>query len=219
MIAGFAPVFVMTPRRVARPHSPRSVRAFKALSLPPGNWGSLMMADEEDKQLRIAALRNADEILLLRNRAEQELRDAKDAVERKNQELVQQREWYRVTLSSIGDAVITTDAQGAVTFMNPIAEGMTGWTLAEAAGVHPRKGIFASSMKRTREPVEHPIAAVLREGRVVGLVHDTSLIGRDGVVTPIEDSAAPIRDVSGALTGVVMVFRDVTARSATPKPR
>jgi PAS domain S-box-containing protein len=170
-----------------------------------------MPADEEDKQLRIAALRNADEIMLLRNRAEQELRDARDALERKNQELVQQREWYRVTLSSIGDAVITTDAQGAVTFMNPIAEGMTGWTLADAAGV-PLSRVFSLIDERTREPVEHPIAEVLREGRVVGLIHDTSLIGRDGVVTPIEDSAAPIRDGSGALTGVVMVFRDVTAR-------
>ncbi len=170
-----------------------------------------MSGDEEDRQLRIAALRNADEILQLRQRAEQELRDAKAALERKNQELVQQREWYEVTLSSIGDAVITTDAQAAVNFMNPIAEAMTGWTMAEAAGV-PLSKVFSLIDERTREPVEPPIAEVLREGRVVGLNHRTSLIGRNGAVTPIEDSAAPIKDRSGALSGVVMVFRDVTAR-------
>src|ERR1700691_510173 len=124
-----------------------------------------MMNDDEDKLLRITALRNAEEILIARNRVEQELRDAKEARELKMQELLQQREWFQVTLSSIGDAVITTDALGAVTFMNPIAEAMTGWTLAEAAGV-PLPKVFAIVNEESREPVENPVAEVLREGRV-----------------------------------------------------
>jgi PAS domain S-box-containing protein len=83
--------------------------------------------------------------------------------------------------------------------------------MADAAGV-PLSKVFSLIDERTREPVERPIAEVLREGRVVGLNHHTSLIGRNGAVTPIEDSAAPIKDRSGVLSGVVMVFRDVTAR-------
>ncbi len=141
---------------------------------------------------------------------EQELRDAKEALELKNQELQQQREWFQVTLSSISDAVITTDALGAVTFLNPLAESMTGWTSAEAAGL-PLAKIFTIVDEFTGEPVEHPAKTVLREGRVVKLAN-TSLVRRDGTVRAIEDSAAPIRDRSGRLTGIVTVFHDVTAQ-------
>ena len=143
-----------------------------------------MSSDAEEKQLRIAALRNAEEILLARNRAEQELRDAKEALESKNQELEQQREWFQVTLSSIGDAVITTDARAAVTFMNPIAEAMTGWTSAEATGV-ALSTVFNIVNELTREPVEHPVNKALREGRIVGLANHTSLVHRNGRVTAI----------------------------------
>jgi PAS domain S-box-containing protein len=167
--------------------------------------------DEEEKLLRITALRNAEEILIARNRAEQELRDAKEALEFKIQELDQQREWFQVTLSSIGDAVITTDAVGAVTFLNPIAEAITGWTLVEAVG-EPLSKVFTIVNEITRQPVEHPVTQVLREGRIVGLSGHTSLVRRDGTSTAIEDSAAPIRDRTGKVTGTVMVFHDVTAQ-------
>jgi PAS domain S-box-containing protein len=167
-----------------------------------------MSPDEEEKQLRIAALRNAEEILLARNRGEQELRNAKEALEAKNQELQQQREWFQVTLSSIGDAVITTDALGAVTFLNPIGEALTGWTSAEAAGV-PLSKIFSIIDEITGAHVEHPVKTVLREGRSVRIAN-ASLVRRDGTVRAIEDTAAPIRDRDGTLTGMVMVFHDVT---------
>lgn len=170
-----------------------------------------MSTDDEEKQLRIAALRNAEETLLARNRAEQELRDAKEAFENQNQELQRQRELFQVTLSSIGDAVITTDALGTVTFLNPIAEVMTGWTSAEAAGV-PLSSVFTVINELTGNPVEHPVAKVLREGRVVSLGSHTSLVRRDGTAAAIEDSAAPIRDPSGKLLGTVVVFHDVTAQ-------
>ena len=170
-----------------------------------------MSANEEDKQLRIAALRNAEEILLARNRVEKELRHANAALEQKNQELQQQREWFQVTLSSIGDAVITTNAQGVVTFMNPIAEVMTGWESAEAIGL-PLSRIFTVINEQTGEPVEHQVAQVIRDGRNAGLAEHRSLVRRDGAVTAIEDTAGPIRDRSGKLTGAVMVFHDVTAQ-------
>jgi PAS domain S-box-containing protein len=169
-----------------------------------------MSSNDEEKQLRIVALRNAQGNLPARNPREQELRDAKEALELKNQELQQQRDWFQVTLSSISDAVITTDALGAVTFLNPLAESMTGWTSAEAAGL-PLAKIFTIVDEFTGEPVEHPAKTVLREGRVVKLAN-TSLVRRDGTVRAIEDSAAPIRDRSGRLTGIVTVFHDVTAQ-------
>ncbi len=169
-----------------------------------------MSPDEEEKQLRIAALRNAEQILLARNRSEQELRRAKEALETKNQELLQQREWFQVTLSSIGDAVITTDAFGGVTFLNPIAEAMTGWTSADAAGV-PLLNIFSIIDEITGVAVEHPVKTVLREGRTVRIAN-ASLVRRDGTFRAIEDTAAPIWDRAGTLTGMVMVFHDVTAQ-------
>jgi PAS domain S-box-containing protein len=183
----------------------------KELRSRPRNWEYLLSVEEEDRQLRIAALRNAEEILIARNRVEQELRDAKEALENKIQELEQQREWFQVTLASIGDAVITTDAACMVTFLNPIAEAMTGWTSTEAAGA-PLASVLTIVNELTQQPVEHPVTRVLREGRIVGLENHTSLVRRDGTFTAIEDSAAPIRDRSGKVAGTVMVFRDVTAQ-------
>ncbi|MHB8720713.1 MAG: PAS domain S-box protein [Steroidobacteraceae bacterium] len=170
-----------------------------------------MTSDDEDAQLRLVALRNAEETLRARNRAEQELRNAKESLERKNRELEQQREWFQVTLSSIGDAVITTDSRGRVTFLNAIAEKLTGWTSAEATG-QPLSAVFHIINEVTREPVEHPVTKVLRHGRIVGLANHSALVNRSGAVTAIEDSAAPIRDSSGNVIGAVMVFHDVTAR-------
>jgi PAS domain S-box-containing protein len=170
-----------------------------------------LAADDEERMLQIAALRNAEEILLARQRAEHELRDAKADLERKNEELLQQRELFAITLSSIGDAVITTDIQGKITFLNPIAETMTGWTLEEASG-QALDVVFTIINETTRQPVEHPVSRVLRDGRSVELANHSALVGRHGITTAIEDSAAPIRDLKGNLIGAVMVFHDVTAR-------
>ena len=101
-----------------------------------------MDSDEgEDERLRAAALKNAESIRIARQRAERELLAAKEALERKTEELQQQREWFEVTLSSIGDAVITTDVQGKVTYLNPVAESMTGWSSAQAKG-EPLERVF-----------------------------------------------------------------------------
>ncbi len=120
-----------------------------------------------------------------------------------------QQEWLRVTLASIGDAVIATDAEGRVTFLNPVAEGLTGWPQAEAQG-EPLEVVFNILNERTRQPVENPVGRVLREGVIVGLGNHTILVTRDGMERPIDDSAAPIRDATGKLIGVVLIFRDVT---------
>jgi len=125
--------------------------------------------------------------------------------------LHEQREWLRVTLSSIGDAVMTTDTAGLITFLNPVAESLTGWTQADAAG-EPLDIVFKIVNEKTRCTVENPAIEALREGIVVGLAHHTLLIAKDGTERPIDDSAAPIRTAEGEVAGVVLVFRDVSER-------
>lgn len=123
--------------------------------------------------------------------------------------LLAHEEWLRVTLESIGDAVIATDQQGNIVFMNPVAEQLTGWAEAEAVG-HPLEKIFRIIHEETGETVEDPCRKVIRTGRVMTLANHTALIDRCGRQRPIEDSAAPIRDETEQLFGVVLVFHDVT---------
>ncbi|HUO68245.1 MAG TPA: CHASE3 domain-containing protein, partial [Gammaproteobacteria bacterium] len=115
------------------------------------------------------------------------------------------------TLLSIGDAVMATDEHGRVSIANPLAERLTGWTIAEARG-KPVDDVFRIVNEETRATVESPVAKALREGQVVGLANHTLLIRRDGTETPIEDSAAPIIDDAGRVLGVVLAFRDATER-------
>jgi PAS domain S-box-containing protein len=118
-----------------------------------------------------------------------------------------------ITLRSIGDAVIATDSAGRIMMLNPAAERLTGWTSHEAAG-QGMATVFRIINEHTRATVENPIDKVLREGTIVGLANHTLLVARNGVETPIEDSAAPIVDAHGHLHGVVLVFRDAsTGRS------
>ena len=137
--------------------------------------------------------------------------DKKSEPEETAHALYEQREWLRVTLASIGDAVITTDTNGATTFLNPVAESLTGWTLADAAGT-PLETIFKIVNEETRQTVENPATRSLREGLVVGLANHTLLISKDGTERAIDDSAAPIRNARGEVVGVVLIFRDVTER-------
>lgn len=136
-----------------------------------------------------------------------------DITERKaaEQRISTEKEWFRTTLASIGDAVITSDPQGCVTFLNPIAEQLTGWSAAEAAG-QPMEKVFSIYNELTGKPTENPVAQVLECGTVVGLANHTVLKARDGRTIPIEDSAAPIRDSNGQTLGVVMVFHNVTEK-------
>jgi PAS domain S-box-containing protein len=119
------------------------------------------------------------------------------------------RRWFATTLRSVGDAVIATDPEGGVTFMNAVAERLSGWDDADARG-RKLEEVFSIFSERTRKAAENPVAKVLREGTIVGLANHTVLRSKSGEEIPIDDSAAPIRDDSGKLLGVVMVFRDVT---------
>jgi diguanylate cyclase (GGDEF)-like protein/PAS domain S-box-containing protein len=147
--------------------------------------------------------------LAARDRVEALLRDSEAA-------LFQEKEWAQVTLHSIGDAVITTDAKGQILYFNPVAEALTGWLHQEAYGL-PLVKVFKILHETTREPVENPVEKALKEGQAVGLANHTVLISQDGREIPIEDSAAPIRDRQGNVIGAVMVFHDVTQTRALTK--
>lgn len=121
----------------------------------------------------------------------------------------EQKEWLHTTLHSIGDAVVATDSDGRVVFLNEVAVSLTGYRSDEAHGL-PLSTVFPIYNETTRLPVENPVDKVIRVGTVVGLANHTVLRRRDGSEVAIDDSAAPIRNAAGDLTGVVLVFRDVT---------
>ena len=133
--------------------------------------------------------------------------------QRRAAQLHHERERFRTTLASIGDAVITTDEEGIVTFMNAVAEKVTGWTQEQVSG-KPLHECFKIHNEITGKVVENPVARVLREGTIVGLANHTVLTSKDGREIPIDDTAAPIRDPSGTLIGTILVFRDVTEQRA-----
>ena len=137
----------------------------------------------------------------------------KEVLHRKRVEadLREQKEQLGVTLASIGDAVIATDAGGRISFINPVAESLCGVRHAEAAG-RPLRDVFYIVNERTRRPVPSPVEQVLATGLTVGLANHTVLIAPDGRETPIDDSAAPILTGGGQISGVVLVFRDVTEK-------
>ncbi|HMF79295.1 MAG TPA: PAS domain S-box protein [Bryobacteraceae bacterium] len=121
------------------------------------------------------------------------------------------RDWLQTTISSIGDAVIATDPAGRVTLMNGIAQSLTGWTQEQALG-RSLEEVFVITNEETGTIVENPVTKALREGCVVGLANHTHLTAKDGRKIAIDDSAAPIRDGAQNITGVVLVFRDISHR-------
>ena len=126
--------------------------------------------------------------------------------------LFTQKEYAQVTLNSIGDAILSTDLFGRVTYLNAVAERMTGWLLKEAV-TKPLAEVFHVINRRQLpgRPSPNPMEVAIRENKTVGLAADCILIRRDGQESHIEDSAAPIHDRSGAIAGAVMVFHDVSA--------
>ncbi len=134
---------------------------------------------------------------------------AMNELEQRSSEINQSRQWFRTTLESIGDAVISCDIRGRVEFLNAVAGGLTEWTVQDALG-RPLTEVFHIVNEETRVPAENPVDEVLREKRPVGTPHHTMLISRTGREILIDDSAAPVVDASSEMTGVVLVFRDVT---------
>jgi PAS domain S-box-containing protein len=162
----------------------------------------------EQKQVEEELRRHRTELEFLVNERTSDLQQ--EIIERKRaeEEVRGQREWLRVTLTSIGEAVIATDAEARITFMNPVAAALTGWREEEARG-KLIQDVFTIINEKTRKPTEDVVRRVLHGGRVALLPDHIALVTRDGREIPIEDSAAPIRNSAGNMTGVVLVFHDV----------
>src|SRR5216683_1582893 len=170
-------------------------------------WANVLITALRDESGMLRGFSKVTRDMTERKEAEEKLRRSHAELEVRVQErtaslrdyadkLQEQRELLRVTLTSIGDAVIATDTAGRVTFLNPVAESLTGWGQAQAQG-QPLETVFPILGEQTGQPVENPVARVLREGAVAGLGNHTVLVARDGTRTPIDDNAAPIRGTSG----------------------
>ena len=201
------------------------------LSLPtatiydqPEQRDAIIAALERDGEVRNAEfqLRRVDGSVLTVIESARAVRDEKgdvvgyegtisDITERKRAEtaVFQEKEKAQVTLQSIGDAVITTDAEGRIEYLNPIAEELTGWGTLEVQG-KPLAEVFAIIDEATREPLDNPVVRCVREGGIIVDTDHTVLVNRRGQEVAIQDSAAPIRDRAGNIMGVVMVFHDVS---------
>ncbi|MDZ8189492.1 MAG: EAL domain-containing protein [Nostoc sp. ChiSLP02] len=163
---------------------------------------ALKKANEELEQ-RVSS--RTKELLTTLERLQQEIAERRSV----EQALFQEKELALVTLQSIGDGVITTDAYGSIQYLNPVAEALTGWSLNEALGL-PLTEVFKIINEISRQSIENPVEKVLHSDATVGLANHTVLITRNGTEFSIEDSAAPIRTRDGQIIGVVLVFRDVT---------
>jgi diguanylate cyclase (GGDEF)-like protein/PAS domain S-box-containing protein len=184
----------------------------KLLQAAPG-VPILVMGGVEDEDLSTEALQHGAKDYLLEGHIDTYSfgRAIRNMAERRTAEevLFIEKERASVTLNSIGDAVLSTDILGNVTYLNVVAEKMTGWTCAEALG-RPLGEVFHIIDGATREPSPNPMALAVETDRTVGLTANCILIRRDGSESFIEDSAAPIHDRSGSITGAVIVFHDVS---------
>ena len=141
-------------------------------------------------------------------------RTSLEVLEHRAEELFQSEQHLRTTMNSIGDGVISCDADGRVQIMNPVAQTLTGWNQAEAHG-KPLEEVFQIISETTRDPMENPVAKVKRLNSVVGVADNTVLLRKDGTELDIADSAAPILDQTGNMIGIVLVLRDVTMERKT----
>ncbi|MDD5578963.1 MAG: PAS domain S-box protein [Methylobacter sp.] len=178
-----------------------------ALGLLIAVFMGYLMFRASQRQLDTLAHKEAQRHLELQRKVNKQL-------EHSNAELQVKQEKLAVTLNSIGDAVLTTDADGRVTNLNPLAELYTGWPLQEALD-RPVEEIFNIINQQTRQPAHIPVMETLTQGTIKGLANHTVLIARDGKEYAIADSCAPIRDSAGQVIGAVLVFRDVTEEYAS----
>jgi diguanylate cyclase (GGDEF)-like protein/PAS domain S-box-containing protein len=180
----------------------------------------LILTTVQDEDIAKLAVQRGAHEYLLKDRLDAYL--LPKAVERmieraaNTETLFEEKERAQVTLNSIGDAVVSTDVSGHVTYLNVVAESLTGWSQQEAAG-RPLEEVFRIIDGITREEARNPMAFAVRENKTVSLTPNCVLIRRDGAESPIEDSAAPIHDRHGQVTGAVMVFHDVSAARATTR--
>jgi diguanylate cyclase (GGDEF)-like protein/PAS domain S-box-containing protein len=197
------------------------IETFDRLFLAAPQIPMLILAVAKDEGIaKLAVQRGAQEYLLKGRRDAYLLPKAVSRVIERaanTESQFEQNERAQVTLNSIGDAVVSTDVAGNVTYLNIVAQTLTGWSQHEAAG-HPLEDVFRIIDGTTRAQAPNPMEFAIRENKTVSLTPNCVLIRRDGAESPIEDSAAPIHDRQGHVTGAVMVFHDVSAaRAATLK--
>jgi diguanylate cyclase (GGDEF)-like protein/PAS domain S-box-containing protein len=177
----------------------------------------LILSDPKDTELAKLAIRGGAQEYLLKSRLDNYLlpKALISMIERAaiSESLFEEKERAQVTLNSIGDAVLSTDVRGRVTYLNVVAEAMTGWSREAAAG-RLFEEVFRMVHPITRAAIPNPMLLAIKENRPVGLTPDCTLIRRDGFESAIEDSAAPIHDRRGIVTGAVMVFHDVSKARA-----
>ncbi len=177
------------------------------VSFSEGDYGSRIKLDGADEFSKIS---NGFDSMASKLQAQnQGLTDLAGQLHMQHQELLLQEQDLRVTLNSIGDAVIATDSEGLVTRMNPVAQTLTGWTLDDASG-KPITSVFKIVDAVTRQTIDNPVDKVIKTGQTVYLSNNTTLISRDGSEYQISDSAAPIRNENNVIQGMVLIFNDVT---------
>jgi len=180
-------------------------------------WANVVITALFDEHNRLQGFSKVTRDLTVRKESEERAKrlleeaTARRLAEQQAEIIQQQRERLHVTLASIGDGVISTDAEGKIEFLNSVAEHLTGWNTAEAKDL-PLEQVFQIVNETSRLTVENPALRAIKEGVIVGLANHTILIAKDGTERPIDDSAAPIRDAHGKLLGSVLVFRDITER-------
>jgi diguanylate cyclase (GGDEF)-like protein/PAS domain S-box-containing protein len=195
----------------------RGIQTFDRLFKAAPHIPILVLSSTEDEALAKLAVTRGAHDYLFKARLDSYLlpKALRSMIERAAnvEALFEEKERAQVTLNSIGDAVISTDVSGKVTYLNIIAQRLTGWSQEQALG-HPLEEVFRIVSGITRETASNPMALAIRENKTVGLTPNCVLIRRDGAEAPIEDSAAPIHDRRGEVTGAVMVFHDVTVARA-----
>jgi diguanylate cyclase (GGDEF)-like protein/PAS domain S-box-containing protein len=195
----------------------RGIETFDRLYRAAPNIPILVLIDSQDEDTAKLAVQRGAQDYLFKARLDAYLlpKAVVSMIERaaNAEALFNEKERAQVTLNSIGDAVVSTDVSGRVTYLNVIAEGLTGWSQQEASG-QPLEEIFRIIDATTRETAQNPMMLAIRENKIVALPPNCVLIRRDGVEAAIEDSTAPIHDRRGAVTGAVMVFHDVSVARA-----
>jgi diguanylate cyclase (GGDEF)-like protein/PAS domain S-box-containing protein len=195
----------------------RGIETFDRLYRAAPHIPILVLIDPQDEDTAKAAVQRGAQDYLFKARLDTYLlpKAVVSMIERaaNAEALFDEKERAQVTLNSIGDAVVSTDVSNHVTYLNVVAEGLTGWSQHEASG-HPLEEVFRIVDATTRETVKNPMTLAIRENKTVALPPNCVLIRRDGVEVAIEDSTAPIHDRRGAVTGAVMVFHDVSVARA-----
>jgi diguanylate cyclase (GGDEF)-like protein/PAS domain S-box-containing protein len=195
----------------------RGIKTFDLLRLATGGIPTLILAGVDERGIALEALRRGAKDYLLEGQLDRDsfVRAIRNMAERETAEeaLFVEKERAQVTLNSIGDAVLCTDNEGRVTYLNVVAEDITGWTAAEAAG-KPVEEVFVIIDSTSGEFCKSPLRLAIERNKTVGLTPHCVLRRRDGTEFAIDDSAAPIHDRQGMATGAVIVFHDVSVARA-----